>query len=92
MRGALSRWLPQAFPVRPEVEYLHADQRDAPEAVTGSGGVLRWQADLGPFGELRQEGGALGTMPLRLSGQYAAHGRLYGWQGMERDFPGRCSE
>ncbi|WP_228895446.1 RHS repeat-associated core domain-containing protein [Pseudoduganella aquatica] len=70
MRG-IARWLPKVFAAGPEVEYLHPDQRDAVESVTDANGALRWQAELGPFGDLRQEGGPRGQMPLRLSGQYA---------------------
>jgi RHS repeat-associated protein len=63
-------WLPGSQ-TGPVVEYLHTDQRDAVETVTDAGGKLLWRGELDAFGALRSERGAAGTMPLRLSGQYA---------------------
>ena len=63
-------WLPGARPA-PVLEYLHTDPRYAVEAVSGADGKVLWRGQLDAFGTLRAETGAQGTMPLRLSGQYA---------------------
>ncbi|GGX86234.1 hypothetical protein GJV26_28470 [Massilia dura] len=67
--GPGGSWLPSRAP--PVVEYLHTDSRDAVETVTDANGKLVWRGELDAFGVLRAESGAEGTMPLRLSGQYA---------------------
>lgn len=54
-----------------KLEFLHADARDAVEAVSDTTGKLVWRGELDAFGLLRNEAGPRGYMPLRLSGQYA---------------------
>ncbi|QJE02323.1 hypothetical protein HH212_21755 [Massilia forsythiae] len=56
---------------KPVIEYLHADQRGAVEAVTDEHGATVWNARLGAYGGLRMVRGHADAMPLRLAGQYA---------------------
>lgn len=57
--------------VAPVIEYLHTDQRDAVDAVSGEDGKVLWRGELDAFGALRSETGERASMPLRLAGQYA---------------------
>jgi len=63
-------WLPGSR-LKPVIEYLHTDQRDAVATITAADGHLLWRGELDAFGVLRAETGAAGSMPLRLAGQYA---------------------
>ncbi len=67
---AKNGWL-TAGRIKPVIEYLHTDQRNAVDTVTDADGKLLWRGDLDAFGVLRSESGRKGSMPLRLSGQYA---------------------
>jgi RHS repeat-associated protein len=68
--GGKNRWL-TGDRAELVIEYLHTDQRNAVDTVTDADGKLLWRGDLDAFGVLRSESGRKGSIPLRLSGQYA---------------------